>query len=49
MRCFDYKIIVPEPVHEISTNVVCATSKASDKPAHTRSLLKAFTSRLSIL
>ena len=23
-----------EPVHEISNNVVCATSKASDQPAH---------------
>ena len=26
-----------EPRHEISNNVVCATSKASDQPAHTRS------------
>ena len=26
-----------EPVHEISNNVVCATSKASDQPAHKRS------------
>ena len=25
-----------EPVHEISNNVVCATSKTSDQPAHTR-------------
>ena len=24
-----------EPQHEISNNVVCATSKASDQPAHT--------------
>ena len=24
-----------EPKHEISNNVVCATSKASDQPAHT--------------
>ena len=24
-----------EPVHEISNNVVCATSKASVQPAHT--------------
>ena len=24
-----------EPVHEISNNVVCATSKTSDQPAHT--------------
>ena len=38
-----------EPVHEISNNVVCATSKTSDQPAHTRSLIRAFTSRMSIL
>ena len=38
-----------EPVHEISNNVVYATSKASDQPAHTRSLIRAFASRLSIL
>ena len=38
-----------EPVHEISDNVVCATSKASDQPAHMRSLIRAFASRLSIL
>ena len=38
-----------EPVHEISNNVVCATSEASDQPAHTRSLIRAFASRLSIL
>ena len=38
-----------EPVHEISNNGVCATSKASDQPAHTRSLIRAFASRLSIL
>ena len=38
-----------EPVHEISNNVVCATSKGSDQPAHTRSLIRAFASRLSIL
>ena len=37
-----------EPVHEIS-NVVCATSKASDQPAHTHSLIMAFASRLSNL
>ena len=38
-----------EPVHEISNSVVCATSKVSDQPAHTRSLIRAFASRLSIL
>ena len=37
-----------EPVHEISNNVVCATIKASDQPAHRRSLIRAFASRLSI-
>ena len=41
--------IIFEPVHEISNNVVCATSKASDQPAHTRSLIRAFASGLSIL
>ena len=38
-----------EPEHEISNNVVYATGKASDQPAHTRSLIRAFASRLSIL
>ena len=38
-----------EPVHEISNNVACVTSKASDQPAHTRSLIRAFASCLSIL
>ena len=38
-----------EPVHEITNNVVCATCKASDQPAHTCSLIRAFASRLSIL
>ena len=34
---------------EMSNNVVCTTSKASDQPAHTRSLSRAFASRLNIL
>ena len=38
-----------EPVHEIFNNVASATSKAWDQPAHTRSLIRAFASRLSIL
>ena len=38
-----------EPQHEISNNVECATSKGSDQPAHMRSLIKAFASRLNIL
>ena len=40
---------VTELVHEISNNKVCATNEASDQPAHTRSLIRAFASRLSIL
>ena len=38
-----------EPRHEISNNVLCATSKGSDQPAHMRSLIRAFASRLNIL
>ena len=38
-----------EPRHEISENMVCATRKGSDQPAHTRSLIRAFASRLNIL
>ena len=37
------------PVHEISNNMVCATIKASDQPAHTRSLIRDFACRLYIL
>ena len=42
-------IYINEPVHEITDNVVCVTSKASDQPVHMRSLIGAFASRLSIL
>ena len=38
-----------EPWHEISNNVVCATSKASDQPVYMRSLYRAFASGLNIL
>ena len=38
-----------EQRHEIPNNAVCATSKASDQPAHTRNLIRAFASRLNIL
>ena len=31
-----------EPRYEISNNVVCATSKGSDQPAHTCSVIRAF-------
>ena len=40
---------INEPCHGISNIVVCATSKASDQPAHTRSLIRAFASHLYIL
>ena len=38
-----------EPRHDISNNVVCATNKASNQPEHSRSLIRAFASPLSIL
>ena len=41
--------VIYEPWHEISNKVVCATSKGSDQPVHTRSLIIAFASRLNIL
>ena len=41
--------VVYEPVHEISNNVVCVASKASEQPAHKHSLIRASASRLSIL
>ena len=49
-QCMENKAnVIYEPVHEICNNVVCATSKASDQPAHTRSLIRAFAGPLSIL
>ena len=39
-----YAEIVYEPQHKISNNVVCVTSKASDQPAHSPSLIRAFAS-----
>ena len=49
--CFAYCIhaFIHEPRHGISNHVGCATSKGSDQPAHTRSLIRAFASRLNIL
>ena len=38
-----------EPWHEIFNNVVCATSKGSDQPTHTRSLIRAFACPLNFL
>ena len=42
--CVLYVII--QPRHEISKTVLYATSKRSDQPSHTRSLIRAFPSRL---
>ena len=38
--------IYNEPWHGVSNTVVCSTSEASDQPAHTRSLIRAFASCL---
>ena len=43
----DHRLI--EPQYEISNNVVGATSNGADRPAHTRSLIRAFASSLNIL
>ena len=48
-KFLESQICTNEPWHKISNNLVCATSKASDQPAHTRSLIRAFASRLNIL
>ena len=48
ITCFKRQMCI-EPVHEISINGVCATSKATDQPAHTRSLIRALASHLSFL
>ena len=49
MSGHSFQFSIFEPRHEISNNVVCATSKASDQPAHRHSLIRAFASRLNIL
>ena len=45
----DNQRIPYEPRNEIFNNVVCATSKGSDQPVRTHSLIRAFTSRLNII
>ena len=56
-RCPDYtknnktlkqsiETLIIEPRHEISNNLVYATSKGSDQPAHTLSLIRAFANHL---
>ena len=48
-NCWKSHATAHEPVHEISNNVVCATSKASDQPVHTRSLIRAYASHYKCL
>ena len=38
-----------EPRHQISENVVCATIKGSDRPAHMCSLIRVFASRFNTI
>ena len=40
---------ISEPQYEISNNVVCATSNASDQPVHMGSLIRDFACHLNIL
>ena len=42
------EIQIIDPRYEISNNVACTTSKGSDQPVHTCSLIRAFASRLNI-
>ena len=35
--------------HGISNHVICATSKCSDQPGHTRGLIRAFANRLNTI
>ena len=37
-----------EPRHKMSNTVVCATSKSSDQPAHTHSLIRAFACNIGV-
>ena len=44
------EMTIYEPRHEISNNMVCATSKDSDQPTvRMRSLIRMFASHLNIL
>ena len=47
--CIEGQIVPYEPQHEISNILVCATSKASDQPVPTRSLIRAIACRLNVL
>ena len=45
--CIKLEVKLYEPQYRIFNNVVCATSKCSDQPANTHSLITAFASRLN--
>ena len=47
-RAYLHNVYIIESRHKISNNVVYATSKGSDQPAHAHSLIRAFASRLNI-
>ena len=38
-----------EPGHDINNKVVCVASKGSDRRVHTRSLIRAYASRLNVI
>ena len=44
--CVNMNVSLPSNL--ISNNVECATSKVSDQPVHTHSLIRAFANHLSI-
>ena len=48
-KTYELAQISYEPVHKIFNNLVCATSKGSDQPAHMHCLIRAFARRLNIL
>ena len=53
LNCYNLKYkhlnYITESQHEISNNVVCATSNGSDQPVHIHSLIRASASCLNIL
>ena len=48
-RCKPHKAARHPTIYDLVNKMVCATSKASDQLAHTRSLIRAIASRLHML
>ena len=46
---FNQKILIIEPAHDKAYEKTIATSKDSDQPAHTRSLIRVFADRMCLL